>query len=75
MTMEIHEKPLTRRQRKELHHFVATSTSVLRATLFVLSVGMFGAILRGVQIKTFGGPPLHALSRPSSSLYGFGKIF
>jgi len=61
MTIEIHEKPLTRRQRKELHHFVATSTSVLRVTLFVLSVGMFGAILRGIQIKIFGGPPLWAL--------------
>jgi len=58
--MEILEKPLSKRQQEELAQFVATSTTLLRVGVFILFTVVLGAILRGIQIKTFDAPPIWA---------------
>lgn len=56
--MEIIEKPLSKQQREELEQFVSISTTILRASIFAIFIGLLGAILRGIQIKTFDAPPI-----------------
>ena len=56
--MEILEKPLSNKQRKELEQFVSKSTAILRVSSFVIFIGVLGAILRGCQIKTVDAPPI-----------------
>ena len=56
--MEIIEKPLSKEQRAELEQFVSTSTAILRASMFIIFIGVLGAMLRGCQIKTVDAPPI-----------------
>ena len=56
--MEIIEKPLSKKQRKELEPLVSISTTILRAATFAIFIGLLGAVLRGIQIKTFDAPPI-----------------
>ena len=56
--MEIIEKPLSKKQRKELEPFVSTSTTILRVSVYVVFIGVLGGMLRGCQIKTVDAPPI-----------------
>ena len=56
--MEIIEKPLSKKQRRELEPFVSISTTILRVSVFVIFIGVLGGTLRGCQIKTVDAPPI-----------------
>jgi len=56
--LEIIEKPLSKKQRKELEPFVAISTIILRVSVYVVFIGVLGGMLRGCQIKTVDAPPI-----------------
>lgn len=56
--MEIIEKPLSKKQRKELEPFVSVSTTILRVSMYVIFIGVLGGMLRGCQIKTVDAPPI-----------------
>lgn len=58
MTLPVTEyRPLNRRQRQELRGYVALSTSVFRALLFLVGVAIVGFLSRAAQTAIAHGVP------------------
>jgi hypothetical protein len=58
--MELSFKPLTRRQRQDLEGYVAWSTTLFRAALFVSVVGFVGWFLRALLLRAAATYPAAA---------------